>query len=90
MTQHTQLSLFNEINVILIHVLSLSNTMQCLTPATPLLGAMPEFDSMTAVAIVNALEKHFDFHINDDELDASVFATVESLMAFVAQKRLQK
>jgi acyl carrier protein len=53
---------------------------------TPLLGAIPEFDSMAVVSIVTALEDRFGFTIEDDEIDAEVFASVASLMAFVQEK----
>jgi acyl carrier protein len=53
---------------------------------TQLLGAIPEFDSMAVVSIVTALEDRFGFTIEDDEIDAEVFASVASLMAFVQEK----
>lgn len=53
-------------------------------PDTPLLGAVPELDSMAVVALIAALEEHFGIALPDDELDASVFATVGALAAFVA------
>lgn len=51
-----------------------------------LLGAIPEFDSMAVVTIVNALEEHFGFVVDDDELDASVFESIGSLSDFVVGK----
>lgn len=53
---------------------------------TPLLGAIPEFDSMAVVSIITALEERFGIAVEDDEIDASVFETVGSLVAFVEQK----
>lgn len=50
---------------------------------TPLLGALPELDSMAVVTLVGALEQHFGVALPDDELDGSVFATVGSLAAFM-------
>lgn len=49
----------------------------------PLLGALPELDSMAVVSLIAALEQHFGVMLPDDELDGSVFATVGSLAAFV-------
>ena len=51
--------------------------------STPLLGALPEFDSMAVVSLLAALEQHFGVMLPDDELDASVFATVGTLADFV-------
>ena len=53
---------------------------------TPLMGAIPEFDSMTAVALLTTLEERFGFTIADGELDGATFATFGSLNAFVLGK----
>ena len=59
---------------------------ESLTPDTALLGAIPEFDSMAVVTIITALEDRFGFTVDDDEIDASMFETVGSLVAFVEGK----
>lgn len=51
-----------------------------------LIGAIPEFDSMAVVSILTALEEQFGFFVDDDEIDAEIFETVGSLVAFVEQK----
>ncbi len=53
---------------------------------TPLLGAVPELDSMAVLGIITTLEEHFGFTIHDDEIDSSVFATLGSLTDFVTSK----
>jgi len=53
---------------------------------TPLFGAIAEFDSMAVVTVVTALEERFDIFVEDDEIEAEVFATVGSLADFVSQK----
>ena len=53
---------------------------------TPLLGSVPELDSMAVVSVLTSLEDHFGFTIGDDEIDGSTFATVGSLVKFVEQK----
>ncbi len=50
---------------------------------TPLLGAVPELDSMTAVALIGALESHFGIAFDDGDLQADAFADVGSLCALV-------
>jgi len=57
-----------------------------LTPETPLLGAIPELDSMAVVNILTALEEHFGISIADDEISGSVFRTFGDLCSFVAGK----
>jgi acyl carrier protein len=55
-------------------------------PGTRLLGAMPEMDSMSVVGILASLEERYGIIVEDDEVDADVFATVGSLTAFVESK----
>ena len=56
------------------------------TDDTPLLGAVPELDSMAVVSVITALEEHFGFVVDDDEIDGSTFATVGALVRFVVAK----
>jgi acyl carrier protein len=55
-------------------------------PDTRILGAIPEMDSMSVVGILAGLEDHYGFTVDDDEIDADVFATVGSLTSFVESK----
>ena len=43
---------------------------------TPVLGAIPEMDSMSVVSILITFEEQYGIVIDDDEVDADVFATV--------------
>ena len=54
-------------------------------PDTPLLGALPELDSMAVLALLTGLENHFGITFNDDDVNGSVFATVGSLSDLVKQ-----
>lgn len=56
------------------------------TDSTPLLGSLPELDSMAILAVLTAIEERFGVHIDDDEIDGSIFATVGTLTAFVRTK----
>lgn len=58
-----------------------------LPPEAGLFGTLPEFDSMAVVAVITALEETFGITIEDDEITADVFATVDSLAAFVGAKQ---
>jgi acyl carrier protein len=53
---------------------------------TPLLGSIPELDSMAVATLITSLEEHFGFNVADDEIDGSTFATVGSLVDFVEAK----
>lgn len=56
---------------------------------TRLLGALPEMDSMAVVSVISALEETWGMTIDDSEISADVFATVGSLLDFVAEKQAQ-
>lgn len=67
-------------------VLGLDGRARAFTPETPLLGAVPELDSMAVVGLLTALEERFGISIADDEIDGSVFASVGSFTRFVQGK----
>lgn len=52
---------------------------------TPLLGAIPELDSMAVVGILTAIEEELGIAIPDDEVSADAFATFSDLETFVAR-----
>lgn len=75
-----------EVLAILDEVLSLGGRASAFTLDTPLLGALPELDSMAVVGLINCLEERFGFTVEDDEIDGSAFASVGSMVAFVEGK----
>lgn len=77
----------DETKTILIDVLSLGENGRHLDADSPLLGALPELDSMAVIGLIAALEEHFDIAIDDDDISASTFASLGSLADFVAAKR---
>ena len=54
--------------------------------ATPLLGSVPELDSMAVVTIIGMLEDRLGITVADDEIDGKTFATLGSLVSFVSHK----
>ena len=75
-----------EVLSLLDEVLSLKGRSAEFTATTPLLGAIPELDSMAVVALITSLEDRFGFTVDDDEIEGSTFATVGSLVEFVEGK----
>jgi acyl carrier protein len=57
-----------------------------MTVSSPLLGAIPEFDSIAVLVVIAALEEKFGFTLRDDEISAEVFESVGSLSQFVEQR----
>ncbi|MBL0090014.1 MAG: acyl carrier protein [Ideonella sp.] len=53
---------------------------------TPLLGAVPELDSMGVVALITAFEDRLGLTIDDDEIDGAVFETWGTLLDFLRGK----
>ena len=54
--------------------------------ADPLLGSVPELDSMAVVTIIGMLEDRLGITVEDDEIDGQTFATVGSLVKYVSDK----
>jgi acyl carrier protein len=75
-----------EVLRVLDEVLSLGGRTAQFSRETPLLGAVPELDSMAVVSLITTLEERFGIVVDDDDIDGSTFATVGSLADFVSRK----
>ena len=75
-----------EVKTLLIDVLNLGPAGESLTSDSPLLGSLPELDSMAVVTLIGALEEHFGIMVDDDDISASTFASLGSLAEFVAAR----
>lgn len=53
------------------------------TADTPLLGSVPELDSMAVLAVIQEIEIRFGIEVPDDEVDGSSFETVGTVVEFV-------
>ena len=71
---------------VLDEVLSLNGRSAAFTRDTPLLGAIPELDSMAVVTLITTLEERFDISVDDDDIDGSTFSSVGALVDFVTAK----
>lgn len=80
------LDITQEVLRILDDVLSLKGRSVRFTRDTPLLGAIPELDSMAVVTLITTLEEQFGLIVDDDDIDGTTFATVGSLADFVSAK----
>lgn len=76
----------DEVRSILRDVLGIGDRADRLEAGTPLIGAIPELDSMAVVGVITGIEERFGVSVADDEMDASVFATLGSLVEFVDRK----
>lgn len=76
----------NQVKQILANTLNLGDRASHLVLSSPLLGALPELDSMAVVSILTTLEEHFGFSVHDDEISAENFESLGNLVAFVERK----
>jgi acyl carrier protein len=77
---------FSQARAVLTRTLGIEDRADQLSPATPLLDSMPEFDSMAVLNVILALEEHFGVTIDDDEVTGELFETLGTLAAFVERK----
>jgi acyl carrier protein len=77
-----------EVLAILDEVLGLNGRTASMNRDSPVLGALPELDSIAVVSVITALENRFAVAIGQDELNATSFATVGSLADLVSSKAL--
>jgi len=80
------MSTMNNVLNILSGILQLDHRVASFDESTPLLGSVPEFDSMAVVTVITSLEEQFGFIVDDDEITAETFETVGSLCEFVESK----
>jgi acyl carrier protein len=55
--------------------------------STPLLGSLPELDSLAVVSLITGIEDTFGIAVDDSDIDAETFETLGTLVGFVAGHR---
>ncbi|HMM72580.1 MAG TPA: acyl carrier protein [Rhodocyclaceae bacterium] len=86
MDLHKDEVVFRDVLGVLDDVLTLGGRAQRFDRTTPLLGSLPELDSMAVVGLITGLEERFGFIVEDDEIDGQAFASVGTLTDFVERK----
>ncbi len=56
------------------------------TEDSELFGAVAEFDSMAIVTLIGEIEDQFNIELDDDDISAENFATVNSLTELVLER----
>lgn len=80
------MNVHDEVLRVLDEVLSLGGRSRGFDRETPLLGSIAELDSMAVVTLITTLEEQLGISVDDDEIDGGTFASVGSLVDFVAAK----
>jgi acyl carrier protein len=76
----------DEVKSVLVETLVIEDRADALDASTPLLGSLPELDSMAVIELVMALQERFAIVVEDEDVSAEVFETLASLTAFVDSK----
>ena len=74
------------VKAVVVETLDVEGRADAISATTPLLGSLPELDSMAVLELVLALEQRFGIAVGDDDVTAEVFETLESLTAFVNER----
>ena len=74
------------VKAVVVETLGVEDRAAELTADHPLLGSLPELDSMAVLELVLALEQRFGIEIDGDDITAEIFETIAALAAFVDSK----
>lgn len=80
-------STLDEVKALVVETLGIEDRLHTMDASTPLLGSLPELDSMAVVQIASEIEARYGFEINDADFTADVFETLGTLAAFVDANR---
>jgi acyl carrier protein len=86
MDVHTTAVDIEAVKAVVVETLGVEDRADALDASTPLLGSLPELDSMAVLELVLELEQRFGIVVEGEDVTADVFETLASLTAFVADK----
>jgi acyl carrier protein len=76
-----------EVKATVVETLGIEDRAEAIDATTPLLGALPELDSLAVLELIVELERRFGITVEGDELTAEAFATLGTLTEFVTERR---
>ena len=80
-------SLVDDVKATVVETLGVDDrAADALDATTPLLGSLPELDSMAVLELVLALEERFGIVVEGEDVTADAFETLGSLASFVDDK----
>ncbi|MEV4201040.1 acyl carrier protein [Micromonospora globbae] len=82
----TNTALVDDVRSVVVATLGVEDRADTLVPSTPLLGSLPELDSLAVVELLAALQERFDIEFDDEDVTAESFETLGSLTALVESK----
>lgn len=72
-----------DVKAVVVETLGIRERADALDATTPLLGSLPELDSMAVLELIVELERRFGITVEDDDVTADAFETIGSLAEFV-------
>ena len=81
------MAILDDVRGVLREALGLGERARQLELSTPLLGGLPELDSIAVVTVIAGIEDRFGIAVEDDEISAETFDTVGSLCRFIEHKQ---
>jgi len=78
---------FADVKEIVVQTLGIQDRANSLDESTPLLGSLPELDSLAVLELVTALEERFGIDVDESEISGEVFETLGALANFVESER---
>jgi acyl carrier protein len=75
------------VKAVVVETLAIQDRADSIDATTPLLGSLPELDSMAVLEVLLALEERFGVAIDGEDVTAESFETLESLAALVDAHR---
>lgn len=80
-------STLDELKSLIGKILGIGNRAESMEASTPLLGSLPELDSLAVVELLAAIENRFGFEVDYADITADMLETVGTLAAFVDKNR---
>jgi acyl carrier protein len=77
---------YEAVKAVVVDTLGIADRADTLVPDAPLLGSLPELDSMAVLELVLELEQRFAIEIEGEDVTAELFETLASLTEFVDGK----
>jgi acyl carrier protein len=78
--------LLDEVRAVIASALDIGGRVEGMDASAPLLGAVPELDSIGVLSLIMSLEERFGIHIADDDVAAADFETLGSLANLVEHR----
>jgi acyl carrier protein len=76
-----------DVKSVVVETLHVEDRAATIDASTPLLGSLPELDSMAVLELVYALEERFGIEVDGEDVTAEAFETLTTLTEFVASQR---